>query len=73
MFLTSAADCGASIAGGGAGPLIDAPLIGPFVWLAGGGGVETVTSSKPGIDANFEQRINIKTDQHCKYMQIIAK
>ena len=54
MFLTSAADCGASIAGGGAGPLIDAPLIGPFVWLAGGGGVETVTSSKPGIDANFE-------------------
>ena len=70
MFLTSAADCGASIAGGGAGPVIDALLIAPFVWLAaGGGGVETVTSSKPGIDANFEQRIKIKTDQHCKYMQ----
>ena len=49
----SAAVCGTSEAGGGAGPAAGeaaAPL---------GAGVDTVTSSSPGIDANWINKMNM--------------
>jgi len=48
---TSAAGCGTSEAGGGADPAAAAPL----GWL--GAGVDTVTSSSPGIDANWVKKM----------------
>ena len=50
MICTSAAaDCGTPDAGGGAIPPAEADAVSPG-WL--GAGVDTVTSSRPGMDAN---------------------